>query len=122
MTSEKGMNVQAESNPNFMALAEKLSFFQGVKNGKDYLNEIRKQLKAIASSLPYNLNKEIYTEKVGGKDFSVLEATIEAGTTKMTQKYYAYVLNGYALCFVSTSNIEAGAKSLDGIIKSITFK
>jgi len=45
MVSEKGLNVQADSNPNFMVLAEKLSFFQGVKNGKDYLIEVRKQYK-----------------------------------------------------------------------------
>ena len=120
--SAKGMQVQAVDNPNFMVIAEKLSFFQGVKNGSGYLGEVKKQLKTLSSTLPYNLDKEVYTEKVGGKDFSVLEATIKSGNVKLTQKYYACVLNGYALSFITTSYEDAGAKSLDGVLKSVTFK
>ncbi|MGH4126089.1 MAG: hypothetical protein ACREV6_24550 [Clostridium sp.] len=122
MTSEKGMKAQSTSNPNLMVVAEKLSFFQGVSNGADYLAEVKKQLKTLASTMPYKFDKEIYTQEVGGKNFSVLESTIETGTIKMTQKYYACVLNGYALSFISTYTDDLGAKSLDGVIKSVTFK
>ncbi|MBC8062958.1 MAG: hypothetical protein H7Y18_20190 [Clostridiaceae bacterium] len=120
--SSKGTQVQSVDNPIFMAIAEKISFFQGVKNGAGYLAEVKKQLKALSSTLPYNLDKEVYTEKIGGKDFSVLEATISAGDIKMTQKYYACILNGYALSFITTSYDSEGAKSLDGVLKSITLK
>jgi hypothetical protein len=122
MISEKGLQVKSAGNPNFMVLAEKLSFLQGINNGSDYLASIKKQLKSLSSTVPYNLDKEIYTEKIGGKNFSVLEATLEAGTIKMTQKYYACVLNGYALSFISTGTDDANAKILDTILKSITFK
>ncbi|MBU3127430.1 hypothetical protein [Clostridium tagluense] len=123
MTSQKGLKVQSTTaNPNFIVIAEKLSFFQGVKDGANYLGQVKKQLKTVASTMPYKFDKEIYTEKVGGKSFSVLEATIETGTIKMTQKYYACVLNGYALSFISTYTDDVGAKSLDGVIKSVTFK
>lgn len=122
MASEKGMKVQSTSNPNFITVAEKISLAQGVKNGTDYLEAVKVQLKALASTVPYNLDKEVYTEKVDGKNFSVLEATIENGTIKMTQKYYACVLNGYALSFISTSTNAESAKTLDEVIKSVTFK
>ncbi|MBZ9632926.1 hypothetical protein [Clostridium sp. FP1] len=122
MTSQKGLKVQSTANPNFIVIAEKLSFFQGVNDGANYLGAVKKQLKTVASTMPYKFDKEIYTEKVGRKNFSVLEATIETGTIKMTQKYYACVLNGYALSFISTYTDDVGAKSLDGVIKSVTFK
>ena len=122
MTSQKGLKVQSTPNPNFIVIAEKLSFFQGVNDGSKYLGEVKKQLKTLASTMPYKFDKEIYTEKVGGKDFSVLEATIDTGTIKMTQKYYACVLNGYALSFISTYTDDVSAKSLDALVKSVTFK
>lgn len=121
MVSAKGLQVQSTNNPNFIVIAEKLSFFQSVKTGADYLAEIKKQLKTV-TSIPYNLDKAVYTEKVGGKNFSVLEATVENSTIKMTQKYYACVLNGYALSFISTGLDDAGAKTLDATLKSVTFK
>ena len=121
MVSAKGLQVQSTNNPNFMVIAEKLSFYQGVKTGADYLVEVRKQLKAV-TSITYNLDKPVYTEKVGGKNFSVLEATVQTSTIKMTQKYYACVLNGYALSFISTTLDDEGAKTLDATLKSVTFK
>lgn len=122
MISEKGLKDKSASNSNFIVVAEKISLSQGVKDGADYLEAVKGQLKSVASTMPYNLDKEIYTEKVDGKDFSVLEATIKVGDVKMTQKYYASVLNGYALSFVNTITSDESAKILDKVIKSITFK
>lgn len=122
MISEKGLKDPSTSNSNFIVVAEKISLAQGVKDGSDYLEAVKEQLKSVASTMPYNLDKEIYTEKVDGKDFNILEATIEVGDVKMTQKYYACVLNGYALSFVNTITSDESAKVLDGVIKSITFE
>lgn len=122
VTSQKGLNVQDITNPSFMTLAEKLSFFQGVKDGKGYLEEVKKQLKALAAQIPYNLDKEIYTEKVGGKEFYVLEAVVNGTGVTLTQKYYASVINSYALSFITTSYSDEQSESLNEIIKTISFE
>jgi hypothetical protein len=122
VTSEKGMNVQDITNPNFMTLAEKISFFQGVKDGKDYLEEVKKGLGALSAQIPYTFDKEIYVEKVDDKEFYVLEAVVNGTGVTMTQKYYSSITNGYALCFITTSYSEEQSKSLETIIKSVSFE
>lgn len=122
VTSQKGMSVQDITNPSFMTLAEKLSFFQGVKDGKGYLEEVKKQLKALAAQIPYNLDKDIYTERIGGKDFYVLEAVVNGTGVTLKQKYYASVMNSYALSFITTSYSDEQSESLDEIVKTISFE
>lgn len=122
MTSKLGLQSQEPSNANFMTMAEKVSLLQGIKKGDDYLGYVKKQLKDMSSKIPYKLDKEIYTEKVGGKDFSVLEASIENEQIKLTQKYYAYITKGYALCFITSSTSEEDSKVLGDMMKSVTLK
>lgn len=121
--SEKGLSVKDTSNPNFMTIAEKLDSMQGavISDGKGYLEQVKKGLQAI-TQIPYKFDKEVYTEKVGNKDFYVLEATVSNANVKLVQKYYAAKIGDYVLSFVGTSYNDDQAKKLDTIIKSISFK
>lgn len=123
VTSPKGLSVSDTSNPSFMTLAEKLDLMQGVviSDGKGYLEQVKKGLQAI-TSIPYKFDKEIYKEKVGNKDFYVLEATVSNENVKLVQKYYASKVGDYVLSFIGTSYNDDQAKSIDTIIKSISFK
>jgi hypothetical protein len=122
-TSEKGLAVNDTTNPNFIAIAEKLNFAQGVvvSDGKAYLEQVKKGLQGIAQ-IPYKFEKEIYTEKVGNKDFYVLEATASNGNVKLVQKYYATKIGDYALSFIATRYNDEQGKKLDTMIKDISFK
>lgn len=122
-TSQKGLTVSDTSNSMFMALAEKLDLMQGVviSDGKGYLEQAKKGLQAV-NQIPYKFDKEIYTEKVGNKDFYVLEATVNNGNLKIVQKYYAARMGNYVLGFIGTSYNDDQAKNIDSIIKSISFK
>ena len=122
-TSEKGLSVNETLNPSFMAMAEKLNLMQNVavSDGKGYLEQVKKGLQDMAM-VPYKFDKEIYTEKVGNKDFYVLEATVNNGDVNLVQKYYAAKVDDYVLVFIATGFNDDQAKKLDTTIKSISFK
>ncbi len=122
MLSKAEMTGQTYKNGNFMIMAEKLNFLQGISKGSQYLESVKKQLQDIKDQMPYNLDKPIYPEKIGGKDFAVLEAVIESDGMKLTQKYYAYVMKGYALVFIGTSTHEDYEKIIQDMLNSVKFE
>jgi len=106
---------------SFMAMAEKLSFLQNVKDGKAYLEAVKENLITLIEEIPYEF-KDIYTVEIGGKEFYALETTIDGGIIKLQQTYYARVENKYALAFITTSMNEANDEAMQGIIDSVEFK
>ncbi len=107
---------------NFMVMAEKLSFLQGINKGSDYLDYVKKGLQDMKTQMPYKLDKPIYSEKIGGKEFAVLDAVLDNEGFKLTQKYYAYVMKGYALVFISTSTSEENSKIIQDMLDSVKFE
>ncbi|KNY29664.1 hypothetical protein [Pseudobacteroides cellulosolvens] len=122
MVSKIGMNQQSYDNGNFMIMAEKLSFLQGINKGSQYLEHVKKGLQDVKAQMPYKLDKPIYSEKIGGKEFAVLDAVMESEQLKLTQKYYAYVMKGYALVFIGTSTNDENAKIIQGMLDSMKFE
>jgi len=106
---------------SFIAMAEKLSFLQNVKDGKAYLEAVKENLVTLIEDVPYEF-KDIYTVEIGGKEFYALETTIDGGIIKLEQTYYARVENKYALAFITTSMNEANDEAMQGIIDSVEFK
>jgi len=106
---------------NFIAMAEKLSLLQNVKDGKTYLEAVKENLATLVDEFPYEF-KDIYTVEIGGKEFYVLETTIDGGILKLEQTYYARVENKYALAFITTSMNEANDEAMQAIIDSVEFK
>ncbi|HEY9060067.1 MAG TPA: hypothetical protein VIO64_06130 [Pseudobacteroides sp.] len=122
MVSKIGMTNQSYDNGNLMIMAEKLSLLQGVNKGSQYLEYVKKGLKELNGQMPYKLDKDVYEEKIGGKVFSVLETVIESPDIKLTQKYYACVLKGYALVFITTSTNNENDKIIKGMLDSVKFE
>lgn len=113
------LNTQVDFNPNFMSLAEKISFYQGVKDGKKYLEESKKMLEK--TQVPYKFEKDIYIEKVGNKDFYVMETYIEVGEMKVTQEYYSRIEKGYALNFILSYSNEEDKKAVKDTLSTVKF-
>lgn len=113
------LNTQVDFNPNFMSIAEKISFYQGVKDGKKYLEESKKLLEK--TEVPYKFEKDIYSEKVGDKDFYVMETFIEVGDIKITQEYYSRIDKGYALNFILSYSGEDDKKAVKDILGTVKF-
>lgn len=113
-------------NANFMCLSEQISKIQStisqIKTGEDYLNASKELL--LETDMPYTFDKEIYQEEVGGKNFYVMEVTLDYSPIIITQKYYATLLDQdkYAFAFiVSYSNDEEKAE-VESIMKTVKFK
>ncbi|CAH1224228.1 hypothetical protein PAECIP111893_05103 [Paenibacillus plantiphilus] len=108
-----------EANPNLFILAEKVSLLQGIKTSGDYLAALQKML--TDSQLPYTFG-ESSTVKIGGKEFEVIEATLDAGEIVVSQKYYSALVDGYALSLAATYFDEASKAEMDKIIADIKIK
>jgi len=105
--------------PSIMSVAEKVSKLQGISSGKDYLEASKKLM--VESQLPYQF-KEITTVTVGGKEFHVMEVSIDTGAMVVTQNYYSRIIEGYAFNLITTYENEESKAETDKIIGSVAFK
>ncbi|TYQ18054.1 UNVERIFIED_CONTAM: hypothetical protein Cloal_0458 [Acetivibrio alkalicellulosi] len=106
-------------NPSFSCYAENLSLIKGVKNSKDYIEQMKKGLKE--AQIPYEISDTILSEKVGGKNFDVLETTIDFMGFEITQRYYFKDEKGYILCFITTYTNNDEKRELEKILKTVKF-
>jgi hypothetical protein len=113
------LGAAVDFNPSFVCVAEKVSHLPGIKRGSDYLFHARKLLEA--GQLKYKIDDQMYSEKIGGVDFDYLNAQLDLPKIALTQKYYATIRNGYALCFVISFHTEEAAKELNGILQTVKF-
>ncbi|MGI6621878.1 MAG: hypothetical protein ACOX4T_01790 [Acetivibrionales bacterium] len=108
-------------NPNVMCMAENLGLLGKVslKTGKDYLTASKTTIEQ--SGMPCAFG-EISTEKLGGKDFDVMDITMDAGEIKISQKQYAAIFDGFALTFTITFFSEEDAKDIQTLLNTIKFE
>ncbi|MEO3946065.1 hypothetical protein [Gorillibacterium sp. CAU 1737] len=108
-----------QAGPSAIAVAEKVSLLQGIKDGKDYLEASKKLM--VDSQLPYKF-EEIQTVKVGGKDMDLMKASINNGTAEVHQEYYSAIIDGYAFNLILTYLDDESKAETDKIVESIKFK
>jgi hypothetical protein len=108
-------------NPNIICMAENLGLMGSlaVKSGKDYLAATKTNMEQAGMSYTFG---EVTTEKIGGKDFDVMEATLDAGSVKLTQKYHVAIFDGYALIFINSFTSEEEASEMKAYMDTISFK
>jgi hypothetical protein len=109
------------TNPNVLVTAENLGLLGSVavETGKDYLEITKTSMEQAGMSYTFS---DTTTEKLGGKDFDVLVGTMDAGTIIVTQKYYAAIIDGYALTFITSSFSDEEAADIKGFMDNVTFK
>lgn len=116
---ERGAPV--DFNPSFMLMAENISSTPGIKNGADYLFHTRKLMKQ--TQLNYKLTEgEFNSEVFGGKTFHKMHAEVDYSGVVVKQDYYATIINGFCLAFISSYIDEEQNAELLKIIGSIEFK
>jgi hypothetical protein len=107
------------SNPSLVCVAEKIGHLPGIKAGSDYLYHAKKLLER--SQLKYDLAENIYSEKIGGVSFDVLDTEIRVGAIRVQQKYYAAIMRGCALGIVLSSTTEEEQEALKQILAAMDF-
>lgn len=107
-------------NPSFAIVAEKINHLPGIKNGKDYLKNVKLILEN--ADIQYEFPKDIYSQDVHNVPCDILEAQIDLGSIIVNQKYYSTIIKGYAFNFVISYSNQEELDELNEIIKSIAFK
>lgn len=114
--SKYPMGTPDKTNANYGAAAEKVSAFPGIKTGKDYLVQVRQLMQGSTVKCTF---KEIYSEKIDGVDFDVLECSIDVQGTTVKQKYYTAIMREYALLINITYVAPEDADVLNKAVKAV---
>lgn len=108
-----------EFNPKLMCIATDLKNYQSIKSSKDYLEAQKKTINLL--NLNYTYEKDIYSEKIGKKDFDVLEYIVKSDYYTYTQRHYCIVIKGYALSFITSYSNQQEKKQILDMINSLEF-
>jgi len=101
------------SNPAVLVIAEKVAHAPGIKNGKDYLLNVRELMRRTGAQVMPNEPKEF---NFAGRQFFRDDYGVEINGVKITQAYFAQVMKGYALVFIFMGPDQ---KTVDEITKSM---
>lgn len=123
VVSEKEYSQDTGAGSNFIFETENLGLIGAskVKNGKDYLNYVEKNLKSDTSATC--TFGDITSQKYGNKEFYTTDITTTVNGQSIKQKYYCTIQKGYALSFIATYlGDEKSDAPLDTIMNTIKFK
>ena len=74
------------------------------------------------SQIPTRLAKDVYSQSVGGSQFSVIELVLDYGGVKVNQRYYAHIRKGYALFFILTYQTNEQLNAETEIMRSVVLR
>jgi hypothetical protein len=66
--------------------------------------------------------KDIYTERLGGVDFDVMDLELSIRGITVKQKYYMTIMKGYALGFIVSFTNDEEESSDQKILNTVTFQ
>ena len=101
-------------NPAILVAAEKVDHAPGIKNGKDFLLNLRVLLQKTGAQV---LTEEPVAYDFGGSQFFRDDYAIEAAPgIRVIQSFFARIINGYAVVFAF---IGEDQKSVDEMAKAM---
>ncbi len=100
-------------NPAILVMAEKVSHAPGIRNGKDYLLNVRVGLTRAGQQV---LLKEPMEYRFAGLQFFRDNYAVETNGVHINQSHFVTLKNGYALVFIFLGPDEA---SLDEMTKAM---
>jgi hypothetical protein len=100
-------------NPAILVMAENIAYAPGIKNGEDYLLNLRA---VLAKAGPQVLLKEPMEYHFAGSQFFRDNYAVEANGVHLVQSHFATIRNGYALVFIFLGEDQT---SLDEMAKSM---
>lgn len=114
---EKGAPV--DFNPGIGIVAENITNSPGVKTGKDYLFHVRKLMER--TQINYDFDPEVHHAIISGKEFYLLNITMQIGNMTAAQTYYTTIINGFALNFVIVYNGKEQEEMMSKIVRNVKF-
>ena len=113
------MGAPVAFNPSIACVAERLDQLPGIKRGSDYLFHARKLLEA--GQIRVTFPKDVWSERLGGREFDVMLLEMTVGATTIRQRYYVLVHKGYALGFVTSASTSDEEAKVRRVMESVTF-
>jgi hypothetical protein len=107
-------------NPAFLCAAEKIPPAAAGATDADYMAVLKQTFRY--SQAPITVDRDVYTEQVGGLTFSVIDITTRFPNAIGHQRYYTHIRRGYALSLVLTYLTDEQLRTLDGVVKSVRFR
>jgi hypothetical protein len=108
----------APFNAMFICGAEKSP--AGVKADADYMLALKNTLKY--AQMPITIEKDVYSEQIGGVAFSVIDFKTNFSGVMISQKYYAHIIKDYVLFFIITYQTPEQLKTLTETLTSVTLQ
>ncbi len=107
-------------NPTITIVVESTSKFPGMKTAKEYLFMAKRML--MGAQIKHDFpDPDFKLEKVGGKDFYVMNVQMNFEGTIVKQTYFSTILDGFCFSIVITYLNDSDKADLDLIIKSAQF-
>lgn len=107
-------------NTNIISVAERVSHISAIKNGKDYLANVKKLLESTSIRVSYP--SEMSTENIGGHDFDVMHVKMGIAGNSVYQDYYVLIKKGYALAFITSFSNNEEKAILQDFLDTVTIK
>jgi len=113
--------ITGQFNSSFGMVVENLGKFSRVRNGKDYLENAKALMER--SGITYHFAPSFKTERLGNKDFTLMELTARyKGDIDVSQLYYCYVEKRFAVSQVASYGNDEQKTELLKILSNIHFK
>jgi hypothetical protein len=107
-------------NPSILSMAEDVRALPGIKRGQDYLFHAKQFMQSGQMNIIFP--KDFYPQKVGGRDFDVMESEMALRGMVVKQRYYSAIMKGYALGFIISFTTDDQEASLQKVLDTVTFK
>jgi hypothetical protein len=107
-------------NPVFLCFAERLPAAAAGATDADFMEGLKKSLRSTEARV--TIDRDVYSETVGGETFSVIDVTSEFRGSTAHQRFYAHVRRGYALTFVLSHPTPELLPALTDVIKSVRLR
>jgi hypothetical protein len=107
-------------NPAFLCAAERIPAAAVGATDADYMAVLKQTFRY--SQAPITVDRDVYTEQVGGETFAVIDITTRFPNAIGHQRYYTHIRRGYALSLVLTYLTEEQLRTLEGVVKSVRFR
>jgi hypothetical protein len=107
-------------NPAFLCAAERIPAAASGATDADYMAVLKQTFRY--SRAPITVDRDVYTEQVGGETFAVVDITTRFPDAVGHQRYYAHIRRGYALSLVLTYLTDEQLRTLEGVVESARFR
>jgi len=118
--SQHPLGAPVHFNPMFVCAAEKIPDSAAGATDADYMAVLKKTL--AYSQAPVTIDRDVYTESVGGETFSVIDITITFPDAVGRQRLYTHIRRGYALSFILIYLTDEQLRALKGVVGSVRFR